>query len=100
MKRLLLALLAIISLPAYDSTFASLPSVFIKECYDGDTCTTLKGEKIRLACIDTPELKGKNAKTSKIKQPKLSKLKTKDTKRLHNKTSKSPKTPKSPPPKK
>ena len=40
---------------------ASLPTVSIKYCYDGDTCTTLKGEKIRLACIDTPELKGKKA---------------------------------------
>ena len=58
MKPLLLALLAIISLPPYDSTFASLPSVFIKDCYDGDTFTTLKSEKIRLAFIDTPELKG------------------------------------------
>jgi endonuclease YncB( thermonuclease family) len=44
-----------------ESAFASLPTVFIKDCYDGDTCTTLKGEKIRLACIDTPELKGKRA---------------------------------------
>ena len=31
--------------------------VTIKSCYDGDTCTTIKGEKIRLACIDTPELR-------------------------------------------
>ena len=38
--------------------FASLPTIFIKECYDGDTCTTSAGEKIRLACINTPELKG------------------------------------------
>ena len=38
-----------------------MPRVFIKDCYDGDTCTTLNGEKIRLACIDTPELKGWNA---------------------------------------
>ena len=38
-----------------------MQTVFIKDCYDGDTCTTLKGEKIRLACIDTPELKGKKA---------------------------------------
>ena len=44
-----------------ESAFASLPTVFIKDCYDGDTCTTIKGEKIRLACIDTPELKGWNA---------------------------------------
>ena len=43
------------------STFASLPKVLIDNCYDGDTCTTFKGETIRLACIDTPELKGRNA---------------------------------------
>ena len=30
----------------------------IIRCYDGDTCTTSEGEKIRLACIDTPEIKG------------------------------------------
>jgi len=36
-------------------------SIFIKSCYDGDTCTAIDGEKIRLACIDTPELKGKNS---------------------------------------
>ena len=38
-----------------------LPTVTIKSCYDGDTCTTTQGEKIRLACIDTPELKGKRS---------------------------------------
>ena len=43
------------------STPALLPTVSIKYCYDGDTCTTTGGEKIRLACIDTPELKGKKA---------------------------------------
>ena len=36
--------------------------ITIKDCYDGDTCTSTEGEKIRLACIDTPELKGKRAK--------------------------------------
>ena len=61
MKRLLLPLLAAIALHASKLAIASFPIVFIKECYDGDTCTTLKGEKIRLACIDTPELKGWNA---------------------------------------
>ena len=61
MKPLLLTLLATIALPASESTLESLPSVFIKDCYDGDTCTTLKGEKIRLACIDTPELRGWNS---------------------------------------
>ena len=33
----------------------------IEDCYDGDTCTTITGEKIRLACIDTPEIRGKRA---------------------------------------
>ena len=28
----------------------------IQSCYDGDTCTTTSGEKIRLACIDAPEI--------------------------------------------
>ena len=32
------------------------PSVTIRSCYDGDTCRTTKGERIRLACIDTPEV--------------------------------------------
>ena len=35
--------------------------VVITSCYDGDTCTSSNGEKIRLACIDTPELRGKRA---------------------------------------
>ena len=42
-------------------TNAELPTTIIKNCYDGDTCTTIDGEKIRLACIDTPEIKGKKA---------------------------------------
>lgn len=37
------------------------PSVTIKTCWDGDTCRTSTGEKIRLACIDTPELTGPRA---------------------------------------
>ena len=41
--------------------YSALPTTIIKSCYDGDTCTTIDGEKIRLACIDTPELKGKRA---------------------------------------
>ena len=44
-----------------DSVLASLPIVLIKDCYDGDTCKTSMGEKIRLACIDAPELKGRKA---------------------------------------
>ena len=38
-----------------------LGNVIIGSCYDGDTCTTSSGEKIRLACIDTPELRGKRS---------------------------------------
>lgn len=35
---------------------ASSDKAVIKNCYDGDTCTTTSGEKIRLACIDAPEM--------------------------------------------
>ena len=48
------------TLTTYPSA-SDLPSVTIQSCYDGDTCTTTEGEKIRLACIDTPELRGKKA---------------------------------------
>ena len=41
--------------------FAALASVVIASCYDGDTCNTTAGERIRLACIDTPELRGMKA---------------------------------------
>ena len=40
---------------------AAIASVVIASCYDGDTCTTTTGERVRLACIDTPELVGKRA---------------------------------------
>ena len=40
---------------------AAIASVVIASCYDGDTCTTTTGERIRLACIDTSELRGKGA---------------------------------------
>ncbi len=52
-------LISLICIPF--SAYAALPTTIIKSCYDGDTCTTTDGEKIRLACIDTPELKGKRA---------------------------------------
>jgi len=68
MARIIFLILSIFSLnKAYSST---LPKVIIKNCYDGDTCTTTKGEKIRLACIDTPELKGPKAKPIKAKESK------------------------------
>ena len=41
--------------------YEALPTAIIQNCYDGDTCITVDGENIRLACIDTPELKGKKA---------------------------------------
>ena len=52
-------LMSLISMPF--SAYGALPTTIIQSCYDGDTCTTTDGEKIRLACIDTPELKGKRA---------------------------------------
>ena len=33
-----------------------LPLVRFQWCYDGDTCTTTDAEKVRLACIDAPEI--------------------------------------------
>ena len=56
--------------------FAALASVVIASCYDGDTCTTTTGERVRLACIDTPELVGKRAEPAPAKAARdhLSKL--------------------------
>lgn len=36
-------------------------TVRIKSCYDRDTCRTSTGKKVRLVCIDTPELRVKRA---------------------------------------
>ena len=47
--------------------FAALASVVIASCYDGDTCTTTTGERVRLAYIDTPELVGKRAEPAPAK---------------------------------
>ena len=40
---------------------AALAFVVIASCYDGDTCTTTSGERVRLACINSHELHGKRA---------------------------------------
>ena len=48
----------------------NLSSEIIAKCYDGDTCTTKNGEKIRLACIDAPEIAGKNAEPIKAERSK------------------------------
>ena len=44
-----------------DKLESNKENVIIESCYDGDTCKTREGEKIRLACIDTPELRGPKA---------------------------------------
>ena len=56
-KRLLAAAAALLcaALPATAET------VRIVSVYDGDTLTLSSGEKVRLACIDTPEIKGRRA---------------------------------------
>ena len=59
-------LISLINIPF--SAYGALPTTIIQNCYDGDTCTTLDGEIIRLACIDTPELKGKKANPFKAKE--------------------------------
>ena len=53
---LFLLLLLLLGSPAI-----AQPTIIIRNCYDGDTCTSASGEKIRLAGIDTPELKGNRA---------------------------------------
>jgi len=49
------------------SPAAALETITIRSCYDGDTYTTNAGEKIRLACIDTPELRGKQAQPKRAR---------------------------------
>ena len=46
------------TLISYPEESATKQTTIIESCYNGDTCTTTEGEIIRLACIDTPELKG------------------------------------------
>ena len=63
---LIIALIAIILLGIKSrSTGDAGEKVKIIRCHDGDTCTTDKGEKIRLACIDAPELKQPFGKASR-----------------------------------
>ncbi len=47
-----------------------LESVAIQSCYEGDTCTTTDGERIRLACIDFPELRGRKTDPIPTKEAK------------------------------
>ena len=39
----------------------ALAFVVIASCYDVDTCTTTSDERVRLACINSPEPRGKRA---------------------------------------
>ena len=50
--------------------YGDIVGAVVHTCYDGDTCTSSKGETIRLACIDTPELKGKHANPTSAKSAK------------------------------
>ena len=52
---------------SFNFSLAQKEKTIIKNCYDGDTCTTIDNEKIRLACIDAPEIKGKRADPEKAK---------------------------------
>ena len=61
----IIVLIAIIFLGKSRSTDNAEEKVKIIRCHDGDTCTTDKGEKIRLACIDAPELKQPFGKASR-----------------------------------
>ena len=40
---------------------AAFVSVVIASYDDSDTCTTTAGARVRLACMDTPELRGKSS---------------------------------------
>ena len=64
-KNLFQIILVYLFLNFYFSSFAKPQKIIIKSCYDGDTCTSISGEKIRLACIDTPEIRGKRADPEK-----------------------------------
>jgi endonuclease YncB( thermonuclease family) len=59
--------LALLLLLALVQPAAALETVTIRNCYDGDTCRTTDGERIRLACIDTPELRGKRAQPERAR---------------------------------
>ncbi len=64
-KNRLIRLVWFLFLILNNPTHSEIQKILIKNCYDGDTCTSLSGEKIRLACIDTPELKGKRSESEK-----------------------------------
>ena len=62
-----ICLIAVLFLPKAVLSQTS-EEVVITSCYDGETCTSSTGQKVRLACIDTPELRGKSADTVRAKE--------------------------------
>ena len=50
--------------------FASLASVVIATCYDGDTCTTTTGERVRLAC-KAMDLVHKDLEATNVENPQM-----------------------------
>ena len=56
------ALLLVLGFPT-----AALETVIIRSCYDGHSCRSTTGEKIRLACIDTPEMRGKRTQPKRAR---------------------------------
>ena len=62
-----LCLFAVLHLPK-TALGQTSEEVVITSYYDGDTCTSSTREKIRLACIDTSELRGKHAEAVPAKE--------------------------------
>ena len=62
-----LCLFAVLHLPK-TALGQTSEEVVITSYYDGDTCTSSTREKIRLACIDTSELRGKHAEDVPAKE--------------------------------
>ena len=55
------AIFAVLAAFTFATPALANQTVWIASCYDGDTCRTSTGERIRLACINTPELIGSRA---------------------------------------
>ena len=58
---------ALLLVPDLAQPVVALETVTIQSCYDSDTCRTTDGARIRLACIDTPELRGERAQPERAR---------------------------------
>ena len=56
LKFALLTLLLLAPATVARASDQRLPLVRFQGCYDGDTCTTTDAEKVRLACINAPDI--------------------------------------------